>query len=76
LITFKDFRQKILGTTDPKTAVEGSMRNYIYKNWQELGLKSEPNVGDNGVHGSASPLEALAEKVNWLGINIGHDEFA
>jgi hypothetical protein len=41
------------------------MRNYIYKNYGELGLSSLPNVGDNGVHGSASPFEALAERVNW-----------
>ncbi len=25
--------------------------------WQELGLASEPNTGDNGVHASASPFE-------------------
>jgi hypothetical protein len=49
------------------------MRNYIFKNWKELGLSSEPNVGDNGVHGSASPLEALAEKVNWVGDKVTED---
>jgi hypothetical protein len=26
-----------------------------------------PNTGDNGVHASASPFEALAEQMNWLG---------
>lgn len=29
-------------------------------------MKAEPNVGDNGVHASASPFEALAERINWL----------
>jgi len=29
---------------------------------QALGLKAKPDVGDNGVHGSASPFEALAER--------------
>jgi hypothetical protein len=31
-----------------------------------LGLQYCPNVGDNGVHASASPFEALAERMNWL----------
>eukprot|EP00967_Tisochrysis_lutea_P084906 scaffold118892_cov32-Tisochrysis_lutea.AAC.2 len=30
-----------------------------------MGLASEPNVGDNGVHASASPFEALCERLNW-----------
>ena len=43
--------------------------------WQSLGLKSEPNTGDNGVHASASPFEALAERTNWLGATIEGDSF-
>ena len=42
--------------------------------WKELGLKSEPNVGDNGVHASASPLEGLAERMNWVGAKLQTDE--
>jgi hypothetical protein len=38
----------------------------IYKGWEGLGLDYKPNVGDNGVHASASPFEALAERMNWL----------
>lgn len=41
----------------------------LYQNcysYKELGLNSEPNKSDNGVHGSASPFEGLAEKINWL----------
>ena len=40
-----------------------------------MGLKSEPNTGDNGVHASASPFEALAERANWLGAKVEEDEF-
>ncbi len=40
---------------------------------KQLGLKSAPNKGDNGVHASASPFEGLAEKVNWLGQNLEDD---
>ena len=38
-----------------------------YKNWKEYGLAEIPNVGDNAVHASASPFEALCERMNWLG---------
>jgi hypothetical protein len=34
-----------------------------------------PNVGDNGMHASASPFEALAERSNWLGADVGSDPF-
>ena len=38
-------------------------------------MASVPNKGDNGVHASASPFEGLAEKNNWLGIDIANDKF-
>jgi len=38
-------------------------------------LKAEPNVGDNGVHASASPFEALAERLNWMGARLEEDPF-
>merc|ERR1712224_1088335 len=38
-------------------------------------MGSEPNVGDNGVHASASPFEAMAERNNWLGVPIEGDLF-
>jgi hypothetical protein len=46
-----------------------------YCSFKELGLKDEPNKGDNGVHASASPWEGLAEKNNWLNINLEDDDF-
>merc|ERR1712217_584415 len=74
-LTWEDFRGKTLGGTDPKTAAEGSLRNDIYKDWSSLGLKAVPNTGDNGVHASASPFEALAERTNWLGASLTSDPF-
>lgn len=41
--------------------------------YKKLGLASKPNTGDNGVHASASPFEALAERNNWLGKSIEDD---
>jgi len=38
-------------------------------------LPAEPYAGDNGVHASAGPFEALAERVNWLGASVTDDPF-
>jgi len=74
-LSWEDFRGKVLGATDPTTAAEGSLRRLILDNWQELGLASMPFTGDNGVHASASPFEALAERNNWVGVAIEEDTF-
>ncbi|CAK9087008.1 unnamed protein product [Durusdinium trenchii] len=70
-----DFRGKLLGPTDPASAPEGSLRQQIYSKWSDLGLKAQPDTGDNGVHASASPFEALAERCNWLRASISKDAF-
>merc|ERR1712217_5096 len=70
-----DFRGKLLGGTDPKTADETSMRNIIFRRWASLGLSSEPNTGNNGLHASASPFEALSERSNWLSVPLSQDYF-
>jgi len=74
-LSWEGFRGKVLGATDPSTAENGALRKAIFSNWKELGLKSEPNVGDNGVHASASPFEALAERLNWMGVKLEEDSF-
>ncbi|CAK9036011.1 Glutamine synthetase, partial [Durusdinium trenchii] len=74
-MSWADFRGKLLGPTDPASAPEGSLRQMIYSKWSELGLLSQPDTGDNGVHGSASPFEALAERCNWLQASIETDAF-
>jgi hypothetical protein len=61
--------------TDPAEAPKGSIRRTILEDYKALGLTSEPNKGDNGVHASASPFEGLAERNNWLNINIKNDPF-
>jgi hypothetical protein len=65
----------VLGPTDPKAAPEGALRGMILKDWVALGLSEEPNTGDNCVHASASPFEALAERMNWLKADITKDAF-
>jgi nucleoside diphosphate kinase len=74
-LSWADFRGKILGPTDPKDAPKDSLRGEILQNWAGLGLKSEPNVGDNGMHASASPFEAMSERMNWLNRRCDQDSF-
>lgn len=74
-MSWEDFRGELLGPTDPADAPETSLRGLVWKNWQDLGLASEPNVGDNAVHASASPFEALAERLNWLEADLSTDSY-
>lgn len=74
-LSWEDFRGKVLGPTDPADAPADSLRGKILKDWKSLDLKEVPNVGDNGVHASASPFEALAERMNWLGFKLDRDPF-
>jgi nucleoside diphosphate kinase len=74
-LSWSDFRNKLLGPTDPSVAPKGSIRRTILDQYKELGLSSQPNKGDNGVHASASPFEGLAEKLNWLGMGVEDDAF-
>lgn len=74
-LSWADFRGSVLGSTNPAEAPKGSVRREILDTYEELGLKARPNTGDNGVHASASPFEALAERMNWLGANIEDDDF-
>ena len=48
----------------------------VLSDWEKLGLKEVPNTGDNAVHASASPFEAMAERCNWLKVPVTEDPFA
>jgi nucleoside diphosphate kinase len=74
-LSWADFRGKVLGPTDPAEAPKDSLRGLVMADWKKLGLKSEPNVGDNAVHASASPFEGLAERMNWLSKQCGADDY-
>jgi nucleoside diphosphate kinase len=67
------FRGEVIGATNPKEAAAGSMRNTIFQQWEALGLREQPDTGDNAVHASASPFEGLAEKANWLSAEVSED---
>eukprot|EP01061_Rhynchopus_euleeides_P035614 TRINITY_DN5_c0_g2_i1.p1 TRINITY_DN5_c0_g2~~TRINITY_DN5_c0_g2_i1.p1 ORF type:complete len:436 (+),score=247.33 TRINITY_DN5_c0_g2_i1:83-1390(+) len=74
-LAWDQFRGQLLGPTDPAEAPEGSLRGLIMKDWEGLGLKEQPNVGDNGVHASASPFEGLAERMNWVRESVEKNPF-
>jgi nucleoside diphosphate kinase len=75
VMSWAQFRGEFLGPTDPKEAPKDSLRGVVLADWKKLGLAAEPNVGDNGVHASASPFEALAERMNWLGVKCRDDDY-
>jgi len=74
-LSWEDFRGKVLGPTDPAEAPADSLRGIVMADWEKLGLAGEPNVGDNGVHASASPFEAMAERNNWMEVPLAEDGF-
>ena len=74
-LSWADFRGKVLGPTDPATAPRDSLRGMIHETYRSLGIAHEPFTGENGVHASASPLEGLAERANWLGADVAEDAF-
>lgn len=75
VLSWRDFRGKVCGPTDPSTAPADSVRGKIMADWEALGLLTKPHTGDNGVHASASPFEGLAERMNWLKVNVSEDPF-
>mmetsp|Transcript_10848 Transcript_10848/g.36187 ORF Transcript_10848/g.36187 Transcript_10848/m.36187 type:complete len:155 (-) Transcript_10848:144-608(-) len=74
-LSWGDFRGKVLGATSPNEANPGSLRRLIFDDWKRLGLPALPDTGDNGVHASASPFEAMAERLNWCGATVETDTF-
>jgi len=74
-LKWEDFRGSVLGPTDPADAPADSIRGQVALQWKELGLQAPCNVGDNGVHASASPFEALAECTNWLEKGLAGESF-
>lgn len=74
-LTWKDFREKVIGANDPTEAEEGSLRQLIYEKYEELGITSRPNKTNNAIHASVSPLEALAEQCIWLKHDIKSIDF-
>jgi len=67
-LSWKRFRSEVIGGTNPEQAAVGSVRRSLLEQWKQLGLPEQPTTGLNGVHASASALEGLFERVNWLSL--------
>jgi nucleoside diphosphate kinase len=75
-LSWKAFRGEIIGATDPAKAKDGSLRRLLRDDWKKFGQSGPPEMSKNGVHASAGPLEGLRERMVWLDIEAGEDEFA
>jgi len=72
-LSWAAFREEVIGATNPAKAAAGSLRAEILAKWEALGLSDAPDTTDNGVHGSAGPLEALRERLIWLDLPLDKD---
>mmetsp|Transcript_31617 Transcript_31617/g.57502 ORF Transcript_31617/g.57502 Transcript_31617/m.57502 type:complete len:1768 (+) Transcript_31617:51-5354(+) len=72
-VTWKRFRQDILGATNPAKASKDSIRGQLFSSWKDLGLSREPTTTDNGIHFSAGPLEGLRERQIWMDLSLEDD---
>ena len=73
-LSWADFRAKVVGATNPAQAEASSIRRALLGDWERLGLAAAPTIKENGLHASASPLEALAERRNWLHRPLAADD--
>lgn len=74
-LSWSEFRSEVIGATDPAKAHPKSLRASIYANYKALGLEKVPDLGENGVHASAGPVEGLRERMVWLGRTLEDDHF-
>lgn len=72
-LTWRSFREELVGCTNPAKAPSTSLRGLIQNRWRELGLQGIPTTTNNGVHASAGPLEAVLERYLWIGSPLTHD---
>jgi len=67
-------RTDVCGVTDPKDAVEGSIRKTLLHKKGEYGLK-EVEKSSNGVHMSAGPLEGMVELQRFFNLKAEETAF-
>jgi len=72
-MSWAEFRDVVVGPTDPAAASPKSLRGAFRKRWVDLGLATEPKISCNCVHASAGPLEGLKEREVWAGADVEAD---
>lgn len=63
-LAWRAFRSDVIGATNPAVAAKKSIRGRLYQHPEFPQLKLDAR--DNVIHASASPFEALVEKLVWL----------
>jgi nucleoside diphosphate kinase len=63
-LPWAEFRRDVIGSTNPAAADEASIRGYVHDHAEALGLVVDSR--DNVIHASASPFEALCERLIWM----------
>ena len=74
-LSWADFRARCWAPRTPPRLHRVLCGGAILDDWRALGLPACPDTGDNGVHASASPFEALSERVNWCGASFETDAY-
>ena len=64
-LSWKDFRNTVVGATRPEQADPESVRGVLLTRQDELAIRPVA-VSTNGVHGSAGPVEAMVEVARFL----------
>lgn len=70
--SWESLRNELIGDTYPEKALSTSIRGEIFANPSKYGQK-EVNIGNNGIHMSAGPFEALKEMFNFYTLIFGVD---
>jgi hypothetical protein len=69
MLPWKDFLTRAIGSSDPAEAMPDSLRRTIYDRYKQLEMEEKPDEVFNAVYGSESPLECLADRLNWCFIS-------
>jgi len=72
---WKILRRDMIGETDPHKANAGSIRRVLLERKNEWDI-TEISQGNNGVHLSAGPVEALAETIRFSSDHAANQELA
>lgn len=70
--SFEDLRTNMIGDTYPEKSVPGSIRAELFANPKDYG-QEKVDIGNNGIHMSAGPFEALKEIYNFYHLLFGVD---
>ena len=62
-IPWHDFVEVVVGDESPAAALEESVRGFLHDRRDSLGIRIDRY--DNVIHASASPLEALLDRMAW-----------